>query len=320
MDLPVEVNLQEVAPRDGLQSIKDFVPTDKKLQIIQAVQRAGIKEIEATSFVNSKAIPQLRDAAELMAAVPRDGTVYNVLIPNLMGAQNAIDAKVDKVEVFISASEAHNQGNVRRSVAESMSELNSIFDLAKEHNIPIVGAVAVAFGCPYQGDVPIGDVFRIVESYLERGAASITMGDTTGMATPKRVEEMVRGFQKHFPKTPLNLHFHNNRGTAMANLLAGLEAGATKFDTSLGGIGGCPYVPRAAGNLPTEDVVYMLEEMGVHTGIDLEVIIRAAHLLQKILGFTLPGQVMKSGPRDPELAARICDEVVQTVPVFETGG
>jgi hydroxymethylglutaryl-CoA lyase len=306
MDLPSKVKLREVAPRDGFQSLKDFLPTEQKLQIIEAVVQAGVKDIESTSFVSPKAIPQLRDAAGLFAQVPREGIIHAAMVPNLRGAQNAIAARADQLVVVISATEAHNQENVRRSIDESLGDLDAIFTLAKENGTQVIGAVAVSFGCPYQGDVPEKDVFRVVEAYMSRGAASVILADTTGMTTPTRVEQMVLKFRDRFPGVEFILHFHNNRGTAMANLLTALMAGATTFDTALGGIGGCPYVPQAAGNLPTEDVVFMLEDMGVCTGIDLEAIIGAAHLLEKILGFSLPGQVMKSGPRDPKLAAKIC--------------
>lgn len=305
MDLPSKVKLREVAPRDGFQSLKDFLPTEHKLQIIEAVVKAGVKDVEATSFVSPKAIPQLRDAADLLAQVPRQGVTHAAMVPNLRGAQNAIAAKADQLVVVMSATEAHNQENVRRSIDESLGDLDAIFTLAKENNTPVIGAVAVSFGCPYQGDVPEEDVFRVVDAYILRGAASIILADTTGMTTPARVERMVVQFKERFPAVEFILHFHNNRGTAMANLLTALMAGATTFDTALGGIGGCPYVPQAAGNLPTEDVVFMLEDMGVTTGIDLEELIRAAHLLEKFLGYPLPGQVMKSGPRDPKLAAKI---------------
>ncbi|HEX9911031.1 MAG TPA: hypothetical protein VGA86_09105, partial [Desulfatiglandales bacterium] len=172
--------------------------------------------------------------------------------------------------------------------------------------VAVNGAVAVAFGCPYQGNVPEENALRIVDAYLMKGAKRIILADTTGMATPNQVDRVVRSFRSRFPNIDLSLHFHNNRGTAMTNLYAALLAGATTFDTALGGIGGCPYVPQAAGNLATEDVVYLLSELGVTTGIDLEEIIKAALLLEKILGYTLPGQVMKSGPRNPEVAARLC--------------
>jgi hydroxymethylglutaryl-CoA lyase len=305
MDLPSKVKLREVAPRDGFQSLKDFLPTEQKLQIIEAVVKAGVKDIEATSFVSPNAIPQIRDAADLLAQVPRQGVTHAAMVPNLRGAQNAIAAKADQLVVVISATEAHNQENVKRSIDESLGDLDAIFSLAKENDTPVIGALSVSFGCPYHGDVPEKNVFRVVEEYISRGAVSIILADTTGMTTPTRVERMVLQFQKRFPGVEFTLHFHNNRGTAMANLLSALMAGATTFDTALGGIGGCPYVPQAAGNLPTEDVVFMLEDMGVSTGIDLEAIIRAACLLEKILGYTLPGQVMKSGPHDPKLAAKI---------------
>ncbi|MBW1689798.1 MAG: hydroxymethylglutaryl-CoA lyase [Deltaproteobacteria bacterium] len=306
MNVPSRVNIREVAPRDGFQSLRDFIPTDQKLRVIEAVLQAGVWEIEATSFVSPKAVPHLRDAAELMARVPRNGNTYAALVPNFKGAENAVNSGVDKLVVVISATEAHNQENIRRSIKQSLDDLDSIFTMAKDNDVAVIGAIAVSFGCPYQGDVPEEDVFKIVKEYLERGAATIILADTTGMGTPHRVDRLVREFQSAFPDTDYVLHFHNNRGTAMANLFAAILAGATSFDTSLGGIGGCPYVPQAAGNLPTEDVVYMLEDMGISTGIDLEGIIRAAQLLEKILGYTLPGQVMKSGPRDPELAAKLC--------------
>ncbi len=306
MNLPSKVRLREVSTRDGFQSLQEFIPTEKKLKIIEAIAKAGVKEIETTSFVSPKAIPHLRDAAELMSRVPRAGISHAALVPNLKGAQNATNAGVDQLVVVISATEAHNQENLWRSIGESLADLDGIFKLAQDKSIAVAGAIAVSFGCPYQGDVPEQDVLTLVEAYISRGATRVILADTTGMATPTRVGKMVRQFRSAFPNTDFALHFHNNRGTAMANLLAGLMAGATIFDTAIGGIGGCPYVPQAAGNLPTEDVVFMLEDMGVDTGIDLEAIIRAAQLLEKILGYTLPGQVMKSGPRDPKLAAKIC--------------
>ncbi|MEA3360745.1 MAG: hydroxymethylglutaryl-CoA lyase [Thermodesulfobacteriota bacterium] len=307
MEPPSKVKIREVAPRDGFQSLKVFLPTEKKLQIIEAMANANVKEIETTSFVSPKAIPQLRDAGDLMTKVPRHSVAHAGLVPNLRGAKDAIAANIDHLVVVISATEAHNQENVRRSINESIADLDAIFTLSKGNDTPVIGSVSVSFGCPYQGDVPEKDVFKVVDAYTSRGATSIILADTTGMATPNRVERMVMQFQDRFPGINPILHFHNNRGTAMANLLAAIKVGATTFDTALGGIGGCPYVPQAAGNLPTEDVVFMLEDMGIKTGINLESIIKAAQLLEKTLGYTLPGQVMKSGPRDPKLAAKICN-------------
>lgn len=301
-----KVNIREVAPRDGFQSWREFVPTGKKLEIIRALIEAGVREMETTSFVSPGVVPQMRDAAAVMEGVPRGNCRHAALVPNLKGAQMAVAAGVDELVVVISASEAHNMANVRRSIGDSLSELKAIFETARQEEVPVTGAVAVAFGCPYQGDVPEDPFLRLAEAYAAGGARSVILADTTGMATPPRIEKRVRTFTDRFPQTPFSLHLHNNRGTAMANLYAALMAGARSFDTALGGIGGCPNVPQAAGNLPTEDVVYMLGDMGIRTGIDLEKIIAAAGVLERILGRTLPGQVMKSGPREPGRARRGC--------------
>jgi hydroxymethylglutaryl-CoA lyase len=297
MDLPKSVHLREVALRDGFQSLSQFIPTADKLQVVEAMANAGVKELETTSFVSPKAIPQLADAAELLAKVPRRGLIHAAMAPNVTGAGRAVAAGADRLVVVISASNAHNLANVHRSVAESVADLEGIFAVTRERGVPVTGAVSVAFGCPFQGDVPAQDVLAVASAFISRGAQCIILADTTGMATPTRIHPMARSFQERFPKIDLVLHFHNNRGTAMANLLAALQAGVNRFDTALGGIGGCPNVPKAAGNLATEDVVYMLEDMGVATGIQLDAIITAAQLLESILGFPLPGQVMKSGPR-----------------------
>jgi hydroxymethylglutaryl-CoA lyase len=198
--------------------------------------------------------------------------------------------------------EVPRNGTVDRSVAD----LDGIFSLAAEQGIPMIASIATAFGCPYQGDVPDADVLKLLNAYRSRGAEALVLADTTGMATPGRIERSIKMVQDHYPETEIILHLHDNRGTAMANLLTAMMCGATTFDTSLAGLGGCPYVPKAAGNLPTEDVVYMLDDMGIETGINLEAMILAALQLEKILGKVLSGQVMKSGPRDPERAAELC--------------
>jgi hydroxymethylglutaryl-CoA lyase len=303
----MKIKIREVAPRDGFQSWPDFVPTPQKLKIIETMISAGVREMETTSFVSPKAIPQMRDAAEVMQSVSHGVCKHTALVPNLKGAQLALDAGADELVVVISSSQEHNMANVKRSIEDSIKDLNVIFETAREKDKPVTVAMAVAFGCPYQGDIPEDDIYRLADTYISGGADQILIADTTGMATPNRVETLVGGYIKRFPDVPFSLHFHNNRGTAMANLLAAIQVGANTFDTALGGIGGCPNVPQAAGNLPTEDVVYMLEEMGCDTGIDLIAIIQAACDLEKILGKTLPGQVMKSGPRDPKLAAQHCN-------------
>ncbi len=298
MDITSKVNIREVSPRDGFQSLRDFIPTEKKLEIIDAIITSGIKELEATSFVSSKAIPQLRDASDLMSKIPKlPAVIYAALVPNLRGAENAIQSGVDQLVVVISATEAHNQANVRRSIKESLSDLDAIFALSRQKKVPVIGAIGVALGCPYQGDVPDQDYTMLIEEYISRGSKRIILADTAGMSTPRRVEKVVRKVLHSYPDIEFIFHFHNNRGTAMANLVAAINAGATTFDTALGGIGGCPNLPQAAGNLPTEDVVYLLDDMGIDTGIDLISLIRAARLLEDMLGYTLPGQVMKSGPR-----------------------
>ena len=295
MRLPPEVCLREVAPRDGFQSLERFVSTRHKLEVIGAIRAAGVNEIEATSFVSPRAVPQMRDAADVMAAVPRDGAVYGALVPNLAGAEKGLAAGAGQLVVVVSASEAHNRENLRCGIAESIAGLDVIFACAARQCVPVIGAVAVSFGCPYQGAVPEEDVMGVAAAHVQKGAAALMLADTAGMATPIRVQRLAALARERFPGTRLIFHFHNNRGTAMANLLAALDAGVTDFDTALGGIGGCPFVPRAAGNLATEDVVYMLEDMGVRTGIDLETLVQAACRLEEIIGVTLPGQVMKSG-------------------------
>ncbi|MFW5902142.1 MAG: hydroxymethylglutaryl-CoA lyase [Thermodesulfobacteriota bacterium] len=296
MSAQPQVMIREVALRDGLQSETNFVPTEKKLELIAALAQAGVRHLETTSFVSPRAIPQLADAKELMAKAARGGLCHEVMVPNLQGARAALDAAADRLVVFISASEAHNQANVRRSVTDSLDDLEQVFELAENRSVPVAAAIAVAFGCPYKGRVARGAVLNIARRLAEAGADRITLADTTGMANPLQISDMIAFFREHLPDTALCLHLHNNRGIAMANLYAGWMAGIRIFDTSLGGIGGCPNVPQAAGNLATADVAFMFEAMGVATGLDLDGLIRAAKMLEAILGRTLPGQVMKSGP------------------------
>jgi hydroxymethylglutaryl-CoA lyase len=263
--------------------------------LIDRLTRAGVQYLETTSFVSPKAIPQLRDAAELLARAERGQLRHEVLVPNLKGAQLALEAGADRLVVFMSASEAHNQANVRRSREASLNDLEAVFSLARSRGIPVAGVIAVAFGCPYQGTVPRQDVFQIAGRFADQGADRIALADTTGLANPVQISEMTAAFQGRLPGLELCLHLHNNRGTAMANCYAGYLSGIRMFDASLGGIGGCPNVPQAAGNLATEDVVFFFESMGVATGLDLPGLIQAAQRLETILGHPLPGQVMKSG-------------------------
>jgi hydroxymethylglutaryl-CoA lyase len=299
VSLPQEVVIREVGPRDGFQSWPQFIPTSIKVEVVKALIAAGVREIETTSFVSPRAVPQMADAVEVMKAVPREGVIHTALVPNLKGTQMALDAGMDRMNFIISASEAHNKANLNSSIDQSLADLAPIAQLARDNNTELIATVSVAFGCPYSGHVPIEDVFRLVDAFKQEGITNIILGDTTNMASPTKVIERVGDLLGRFSDLELVLHFHNNRGSAMANLLAGLEAGVTFYDTALGGIGGCPNVPQAAGNLCTEDVVCMLEDMGIHTGISLEGLLEAARFLQTCLNQILPGQVLKSGPIQP---------------------
>lgn len=296
MRLPQHVQIREVAPRDGFQSWPEMVSTELKIETVKRGVEAGIVEFETTAFVHPKAVPQMADAVEVIQNVPREGVTHAALVPNLRGAENAVAAGVDQLNVVISASEAHNMANFKHPIADSLAALDPIFQLAQDKGVAVIGAVAVAFGCPFSGVVPTNDVLKLMEAYVAKGCAAIALGDTTGMATPLAVERLVGELRNRFPDKPLSLHLHNNRGTGMANLLAGLQSGVTMFDAAMGGIGGCPNVPQASGNLATEDVVCMLEYMGVKTGIDLEKLLDASRFLQDSLKKVLPGQVLKSGP------------------------
>jgi hydroxymethylglutaryl-CoA lyase len=306
MNLPQRVTIREVAPRDGFQSWPEFVPTTTKVQVIEAVIAAGVTQFETTAFVSPKAVPQMSDAEAVLKSVPRGKVTHGALIPNLKGAQLAVAAGVNQLNVVISASEAHNMANFKRPIADSLAALEPIFKLAADNRVQVIGAVAVAFGCPFAGEVPARDVLKLIDAYVSLGADFIALADTTGMATPRRIQNLIGLIRDRFPQKEMVLHLHNNRGSAMANLYAGLQAGVTIFDTALGGIGGCPNVPQASGNLATEDVVCMLEDMGIHTGVDLAVLLDAARLLEKCLGRELPGQVLKSGPIMPAPPQTCC--------------
>jgi hydroxymethylglutaryl-CoA lyase len=306
MEFPRKVKIREVVLRDGFQSWPEFVPTETKLEVIKAVISAGVSEFETTAFISPKVIPQMADAADVIKAVPKDNVTHAVLVPNLKGAELAVAAGAKQFNVVISASEAHNMANFRRPISDSLAALEPIFQLAEDNNVGVIGAVAVAFGCPFSGKVAVAEVLKLIETFVSCGSQAIALGDTTGMATPMRVQQMVETMKDHFPDKEISLHLHNNRGTGMANLLAGLQSGATMFDTSLGGIGGCPNVPQASGNLATEDVVCMLEDMGIDTGINLEVLLEAARFLEKRLNQILPGQVLKSGPILPIQDGQAC--------------
>lgn len=296
-ELPQRISLREVGPRDGLQN-EDPVPTEGKVALINALSRTGVRRIEAVSFVHPDAIPQMADATEVWARIERHPDIrYSALVPNLRGAQRASDAGFDEIEVVISASDTHNRRNINRSTDQSLAELPAIVDLVHAYGGTLQVIVATAWGCPYEGDVPVSRVLSVVVRSLAAGADSIAYGDTTGMATPTRVIRLVEETKATHPDLALGLHFHNTRGTGLANVLAALQLGVDDFDASVGGLGGCPYAPGASGNIATEELVHMLEDMGVSTGVDLAVLIDVAAQAERLVGHELPSQVLRAGPR-----------------------
>ena len=298
MQRPSRVTVIEVGPRDGFQIEHDFIPTATKIALIDRLIDAGIPEIEFSSFVSPRAVPQLADAAEVFAGIDRTrGTRFSALVPNAKGAARAAEAGVDEIRVFLSASESHNRKNVNRSVEESLEGFEEVMAIAREAGIPVSGAIATAFGCPFEGDVPVEQVGRVARRYLELGMVGVSLGDTTGMATPPLVAERCRYLRKHVPDLEVTLHFHNTRGIGLVNVVAGLDEGIDRYEASFAGLGGCPFAAGATGNICTEDLVYMLHEMGIETGVDLENLCGAARAIEKVLGRSLPGQVMKAGPR-----------------------
>jgi hydroxymethylglutaryl-CoA lyase len=295
-DLPKRISLREVGPRDGLQN-EAPVPTTSKVALIDALSRTGVGRIEAVSFVHPKAIPSMADAAEVWAAVAKSDSVrYSALVPNLRGAQRALDAGFKEIEVVVSASDTHNKKNVNRTTQESLDDIAELLQAAHAGATCQV-IVSTAFGCPYEGEVPVERVLGVARRALADGADGLSYGDTTGMATPGRVTHLVGETRMAFPDADLNLHFHNTRGTGLANVLAALQLGVTDFDASVGGLGGCPYAPGATGNVCTEDLVHMVEDMGVDTGIDLDALLGAAREAERLVGRTLPSQVLRAGPR-----------------------
>ena len=295
-DLPASVKVKEVGPRDGLQAEDAILPTEDKLRLIDCLADAGLRAIETSSFVHPKAIPPLADAAEVFADLERrPGVVYSAIVPNEKGAERAVEAGADEIQVFLAATEDYNQSNVKMSVEESLEQSARIAEIVLEANIPFVAVLSVAFGCPYEGPVSPERVLDLCGRLIELGAGEISFGDTTGMAYPTQVRELCESYQDRYPEVPLRLHFHNTRGMGLANVLAALEVGVVRFDASVGGLGGSPYAAGATGNISTEDLVHMLHEMRIETGVDLEALIGCAQLLEELLEHELPGQVMKAG-------------------------
>jgi hydroxymethylglutaryl-CoA lyase len=296
MRLPKRAYILEVGPRDGFQAEKAWIPTERKIEIIDALSKTGLPEIQATSFVHPKAIPQLADAEAVMKGIHRPaGMHYRVLVPNLKGLQRALALKPDKVHFMNSVTESHNHSNANRSVDESLDQIAEMFAVAKEASVPVVGGMACAFGCPFEGEVPIEQLERVARRYVEIGIREIGPADTIGVANPRQVYDVMSHLVDKFPEVTWNLHLHNTRDMALANVVAALQAGVSRFDGAVGGLGGCPYAPGATGNIATEDMVNMLQEMGVETGIDLDALIAVAKRLQEVINHPLDSCMVKAG-------------------------
>ena len=296
MKLPSKVTVVEVGPRDGFQNEKQFIPTEKKIQIINALSMTGLKNIQATSFVHPKAIPQLADAEEVMAKINRPpGFSYRVLAPNLRGVRRAISFKPQKINLMMSVTESHNRANANRSVEESLKEFEALVSLILEAGIEPSGGMACSLGCPFEGKVTIPQLARVIDRYIGMGIRSIGISDTIGTANPKQVYDVCAALKDRYPDIHWTLHPHNTRDLALANILAAMEAGVTDFDSAIGGLGGCPYAPKATGNVSTEDLVNMLDEMGVETGVDLDALLKVTEMVREAIPHPLDSAVSKAG-------------------------
>jgi hydroxymethylglutaryl-CoA lyase len=288
--------VQEVAPRDGLQIEPTWVDTADKIALIDQLSTAGFTRIEAGSFVSPKAIPALRDGEAVFTQIQRRaGVVFVALVPNVKGAERALNAHADELNLVMSASQTHNRANMRMSCEASLVAFGDIVRLAKHFPVSLNATVATAFGCPFEGKIDEDRVVSIVDTYREMGIDGITLADTTGMANPRQVARLVKRVLQRLPADALTLHFHNTRGLGLANVLAAYEVGARRFDAALGGLGGCPFAPGASGNICTEDLVNLCDEIGIPTGIDLPKLIALSRTLPALLGHDVPGQLMKAG-------------------------
>ena len=293
------IHLQEVGTRDGLQAESAFVPTEDKIALVDALSEAGLSKIEVTAFVSPKAIPALRDAEQVLREIRRKpGVVYSALVPNVRGAERAVESRADELNLVMSASESHNLSNLRMTRDTSFAGLAEVARAVQGTGVAINVSLSCAFGCPMEGDVPVQGVLDWCRRYVEElGARGVTLCDTTGMAYPTQVAQLTQAFRERWPDTELTLHFHNTRGMGLANVLAAIDAGADRFDASFGGIGGCPYAPGASGNVCTEEIAHALALMGYDTGIDLVRLVAAAGRLPALIGHDIPSQIVKAGRR-----------------------
>ncbi len=292
------LTLCDVGPRDGLQNQSRNVPAVDKVAIVNALSASGLARIEVTSFVSPRAIPQLADAEQVMHEIARrPGVEYVVLVPNLRGAERALACRPDELNVVMSVSETHNRANLRMTREESFAALTGVIALSQQRGVPVNVSLSCSFGCPFEGDVPLAGIVEWIARFTELGVSAYTICDTTGMAYPRQVRQVLAQLRDRFPRHVFTLHFHNTRGLGVANVLAAAADGCDRFDASLGGLGGCPYAPGATGNVCTEDVVHALHLEGYETGVNLEALIAAAQSLPAIIGGDIPGQIAHAGPR-----------------------
>lgn len=297
MVLPPKVTICEVAPRDGFQAEMDWIPTEQKIRIIRELAKTGIQSMEITSFVHPRAIPQLKDAEEVVKSVQDLTNIkFRALVPNVKGTQRAIDAGIKKLKLMLSATDSHSLSNANCLVEEAQNGFYPIIELAEKHGVKVGGSISVAFGCPYEGKVPVDRIAAIVERYTTMGIDEISLADTTGMANPKQVYDMLGQLKANFPSMTFSMHLHNTRGMALSNVIAALQQGIVHFDSSIAGLGGCPYAPNATGNIATEDIVHALEEMGVGTGIDLTALIDVAKDVKQTIGHDGGSYMLQAGP------------------------
>ncbi|HEY8488517.1 MAG TPA: hydroxymethylglutaryl-CoA lyase [Thermaerobacter sp.] len=292
------VEITDVVTRDGFQDEAVPISTEDKVRVLEGLMDAGLRSLEVTSFVHPRLVPQMADAEAVMQALPRrPGVRLSVLVPNLKGAERALACRPDEIRLVVSASESHNRANLNRSVDETLAELAAVTAFIRSHDpgLPVAAAIATTFGCPFEGKVPLGQVVRIIDTFTQMGVHRIGLADTTGMANPAQVAATVAALRRRFPEVHFWLHLHNTRGLGLANAYAGYQAGIRSFDTSLGGIGGCPFAPGATGNVSTEDMVHMFHEMGVETGIDLDRLLAEGRRLRQIVGHELESAVQRAG-------------------------
>ncbi|MCY8148506.1 hydroxymethylglutaryl-CoA lyase [Bacillus inaquosorum] len=298
MSYPKKVKIKEVGPRDGLQNEPEWIATEDKIAWINQLSQTGLSYIEITSFVHPKWIPALRDAIDVAKGIDRvKGVTYAALVPNQKGLENALEGGIDEACVFMSASETHNRKNINKSTSETLQILKQVNDDAKKANLTTRAYLSTVFGCPYEKNVPIEQVIRLSEALFEFGISELSLGDTIGAANPAQVETVLEALLARFPANQIALHFHDTRGTALANMVTALQMGITVFDGSAGGLGGCPYAPGSSGNAATEDIVYMLEQMDIKTNIKLDKLLSAAKWIEEKIGKQLPSrnlQVFKS--------------------------